>query len=90
MKDDVTIFAEGLSRGFGTVWSVREAGLSVRRGEIFGLVGPDGAGKSTMMRMLAGVLRPDAGRIFIAGVDIPKRRRKNSATCRSVSACTKI
>jgi ABC-2 type transport system ATP-binding protein len=70
MSDDITIFAEGLSRRFGTVWSVREAGLSVRRGEIFGLVGPDGAGKSTMMRMLAGVLPPDAGRIFIAGVDV--------------------
>jgi ABC-2 type transport system ATP-binding protein len=70
MKNDVTIFAEGLSRRFGTVWSVREAGLGVQRGEIFGLVGPDGAGKSTMMRMLAGVLPPDAGRIFIAGVDV--------------------
>jgi ABC-2 type transport system ATP-binding protein len=69
MSNDTTIFAEGLTRRFGTVCAVREARLSVQRGEIFGLVGPDGAGKSTMMRMLAGVLPPDAGRIFIAGVD---------------------
>ena len=64
------IFAAGLRRQFGPVCAVREVGLSVRRGEIFGLVGPDGAGKSTMMRMLAGVLAPDAGRIIIAGVDV--------------------
>ena len=70
MSDDTTIFAAGLTRRFGTVRAVREVGLNVRRGEIFGLVGPDGAGKSTMMRMLAGVLPPDAGRIIIAGVDV--------------------
>jgi ABC-2 type transport system ATP-binding protein len=70
MSDDTMIFAAGLTRHFGPVCAVHEAGLSVRRGEIFGLVGPDGAGKSTMMRMLAGVLPPDAGRITIAGVDV--------------------
>ncbi|HVE21535.1 MAG TPA: ABC transporter ATP-binding protein [Acidocella sp.] len=70
MSDDIAIFAAGLSRRFGTVCAVREVSLSVRRGEIFGLVGPDGAGKSTMMRMLAGVLPPDTGRIIIAGVDV--------------------
>ena len=43
---------------------------TVARGEIFGLVGPDGAGKTTIMRMLAGVLRPDAGEIRIEGIDV--------------------
>ena len=42
----------------------------MERGEIFGLVGPDGAGKTTTMRMLAGVLPPDAGSIFVDGVDV--------------------
>ncbi|HEY1857411.1 ABC transporter ATP-binding protein [Acidocella sp.] len=79
MSDDTTIFAAGLTRRFGTVCAVHEAGLNVRRGEIFGLVGPDGAGKTTMMRMLAGVLPPDAGRIIIAGVDVvadPERAKE--------------
>ena len=42
----------------------------MNRGEIFGLVGPDGAGKTTTMRMLAGVMRPDGGAIVIDGVDV--------------------
>ena len=40
------------------------------RGEIFGLVGPDGAGKTTTMRMLAGVMRPDGGAIVVDGIDV--------------------
>ena len=44
--------------------------FAVSRGEIFGLVGPDGAGKTTTMRMLAGVMQPDAGRILVDGVDV--------------------
>ena len=43
--------------------------FSVNRGEIFGLVGPDGAGKTATMRMLAGVMRPDGGAIVIDGID---------------------
>jgi ABC-2 type transport system ATP-binding protein len=67
---DIAVFADGLSRRFGPVEAVREASFAVARGEIFGLVGPDGAGKTTIMRMLAGVLPPDAGTIRLAGVDV--------------------
>jgi ABC-2 type transport system ATP-binding protein len=49
---------------------VQNVNFAVTRGEIFGLVGPDGAGKSTIMRMLAGVLRPDAGEIRLEGIDV--------------------
>src|SRR6202041_2441381 len=58
--------------------AVRGVDLAVMRGEIFGLVGPDGAGKSTIMRMLAGVLAPDAGAITLEGIDVvadPERAR---------------
>ena len=75
---DVTIFARGLGRRFGSVTAVCAVDFAVTRGEIFGLVGPDGAGKSTIMRMLAGVLRPDAGEIRLAGIDVvadPERAR---------------
>ncbi|EQD52116.1 ABC transporter, ATP-binding protein, partial [mine drainage metagenome] len=55
---------------FGPVHAVRGVEFSVGPGEIFGLVGPDGAGKTTTMRMLAGVLRPDAGAVTVDGVDV--------------------
>ncbi len=67
---EVAVLARGLVRRFGPVSAVRGIDLAVRRGEIFGLVGPDGAGKTTIMRMLAGVLRPDAGEIHLEGVDV--------------------
>ncbi len=66
----IAIDAEGLFRRFGSVEAVRGVSLKVEQGEIFGLVGPDGAGKTTIMRMLAGVLPPDAGAISLEGIDV--------------------
>jgi drug efflux transport system ATP-binding protein len=68
--DEVAVLARGLVRRFGPVAAVEGVDFAVRRGEIFGLVGPDGAGKTTIMRMLAGVLPPDAGEIRLAGIDV--------------------
>ncbi|KVD80410.1 multidrug ABC transporter ATP-binding protein [Burkholderia sp. ABCPW 14] len=65
-----TVRVEHVARRFGTLDAVRDVSFAVARGEIFGLVGPDGAGKTTLMRMLAGVLRPDAGRIELGGIDV--------------------
>ncbi|KVE35961.1 ABC transporter ATP-binding protein [Burkholderia sp. BDU5] len=65
-----TVRVEHVARRFGAVDAVRDVSFAVARGEIFGLVGPDGAGKTTLMRMLAGVLRPDAGRIELDGIDV--------------------
>lgn len=64
------VTANELSKRFTEIAAVNALSLLVNAGEIFGLVGPDGAGKTTTMRMLAGVLRPDAGRIVIDGVDV--------------------
>lgn len=64
------IRAARVSRAFGHVDAVMNLDLDIRTGEIFGLVGPDGAGKTTVMRMLAGVLLPDSGSIELAGVDV--------------------
>ncbi|MCS6842786.1 MAG: ABC transporter ATP-binding protein [Caldilineales bacterium] len=69
MDSDVVIQAERLTRRFGPVTAVNELSLAVRRGEIFGLVGPDGAGKTTAIRMLAGVMAPTGGRAAVAGFD---------------------
>ena len=66
------IHAQGLRRTFGEVVAVDQLDLDVAEGEIFGLVGPDGAGKSTTMRMLTGILTPDAGTAQVAGFDVAR------------------
>lgn len=66
----MAIRVHGLVRRFDTVQAVRGIDFDIQRGEIFGLVGPDGAGKTTIMRMLAGVLRPDAGTVELEGIDV--------------------
>lgn len=67
---DVAVRVEGLSRHFGSLTAVSGLDLTVSRGELFGLVGPDGAGKTTTLRMLAGVLRPSAGDAHLNGVSV--------------------
>jgi ABC-2 type transport system ATP-binding protein len=62
----------GLTKRFDKVIAVSDLTLSVGAGEIFGLVGPDGAGKTTTIRMMAGIMQPDAGEITIAGCDVIK------------------
>ena len=72
------IQAEGVCQSFGKKQVVREVSLRVRAGEIFGLVGPDGAGKTTTVRLIAGSMRPSAGEIRVAGFDMrraPERAR---------------
>ena len=64
------IRAEGLSRSFGDVTAVDRLTFSVPPGEIFGLVGPDGAGKTTTMRLLAAILAPTAGEAWVAGHNV--------------------
>ncbi|MFJ6327531.1 MULTISPECIES: ABC transporter ATP-binding protein [unclassified Rhizobium] len=67
---DTAVHVQGLVRRFGSLSAARDINLDIARGEIFGLVGPDGAGKTTIMRVLAGVLRPDAGTVTVEGVDV--------------------
>ncbi|UUZ59501.1 ATP-binding cassette domain-containing protein [Nocardioides sp. B-3] len=62
--------AEGLGKRYGGVQAVREAWVSMRPGEVRGLIGANGAGKSTFMKMLTGRARPDRGSIRIDGAAI--------------------
>jgi len=68
------IEVNGLTKRFGAlrgkITAVDRLSFRVQPGEIFGLVGPDGAGKTTAMRMLASVIRPDEGSIVIDGIDV--------------------
>jgi len=69
-RSQPAIIAEQLTKSFPGVQAVQGLSFEVRGGEIFGLVGPDGAGKTTTLRMLAGILPPDAGKASIAGFDV--------------------
>jgi ABC-2 type transport system ATP-binding protein len=66
----ILINTVNLSKSFGVTHAVDQLNLSVQSGEIFGLVGSDGAGKTTTLRLLVGALRPDAGSASICGFDI--------------------
>jgi ABC-2 type transport system ATP-binding protein len=61
-----------LSRRFGGLEAVSGLNLEIARGEVFGLVGPDGAGKTTTLRMICGLLDPSAGEVSVAGFDVGK------------------
>jgi len=64
------IVAEGLTKRFPGIVAVDHLSFDVHAAEIFGLVGPDGAGKTTTLRMLAGVMPPDEGKAIVAGSDV--------------------
>lgn len=66
------IRTRGLTRRFGTLAAVEDLTLDVAPGEIFGLVGPDGAGKTTTLRLLCGLLEPTAGEVTVAGCDVAR------------------
>jgi ABC-2 type transport system ATP-binding protein len=68
---DYAITADGLTRRFGAVLAVDQVRLAIPRGQIYGFLGPNGSGKSTTIRMLCGLLRPDAGTVTALGLRIP-------------------
>jgi ABC-2 type transport system ATP-binding protein len=67
MPGDVIIRATNLTRKFGELIAVDHLNLEIPRGEIFGLVGPDGAGKTTTLRLLCGLVDPTEGEAWVAG-----------------------
>ncbi len=72
MASSLSIQAEGLTKIFGTFTAVDHISFEVTKGEIFGFLGANGAGKTTAMRMLCGLLSPTSGKGIVAGFDIYK------------------
>ena len=70
MTGEILVVVERLSRRYGETRAVDAVSFTLERGQVLGFLGLNGAGKSTTMRMLAGVLAPDAGRIVINGADL--------------------
>ena len=79
VADPPLVRVEGLTRRFGTLTAVDGITFEVRRGEMFGLIGPDGAGKTTTLRTILGLLEPDSGRVATCGLDPLRQRRRLSS-----------
>ncbi len=71
---DTVISTRGLTKHFGSTTAVDDVDLDVRRGEVFGFLGPNGSGKTTTIRMLTGRLQPSAGTAQTLGLDMPRER----------------
>ena len=76
MEKRKEIDIKNLSKSFGRVKALDNVSLSVEKGELFGLIGPDGAEKSTLFNLLVTLLNPDSGRAEIAGLDLLQDYRK--------------
>ena len=72
IMSEMAIHAESLTKRFGNFTAVDNISFSVEKGEIFGFLGANGAGKTTAMRMLCGLSRPTSGKAVVAGIDIVK------------------
>src|SRR5512134_2974467 len=73
MMTNLLIDAKNLHKSFGELKAVENVSLQIAAGEIYGLDGSDGAGKTTTMRLLVGALKADAGEIHICGYDINRQ-----------------
>jgi ABC-type multidrug transport system ATPase subunit len=71
-----TVEIQNISKSYGDVKALRDVSFYVRQGELFGLIGPDGAGKTTLFRILNTLLLPDQGNATIRGLDVVKDFRK--------------
>jgi ABC-2 type transport system ATP-binding protein len=73
MASDDVVQTNDLRKHFGLIHAVDGVNLSVRRGEIYGLLGPNGSGKTTLIRLLLGLLRPTSGSIRLLGEEMPEK-----------------
>src|SRR5512137_2787698 len=69
MNEPLAIQAQGLTKSYGKVLALRGVDLDVPRGEIFGFLGPNGSGKTTTIRCLLDLIRPDGGTLRVLGLD---------------------
>ena len=70
--DEAAVWAEGLTRRFGAFTAVDAISFAVARGEVFGFLGANGAGKTTAIKMLTGLLAPTEGTAHVAGYDVAR------------------
>src|SRR5438034_364231 len=69
MEPPLAVMARGLTKSYGPVQALRGVDLEVRHGEVFGFLGPNGSGKTTSIRCLLDLIRPDSGVVRVLGLD---------------------
>ena len=69
-ESEYAVVVRGLRKSFGSLVAVEGLDLAIRRGEVFGLLGPNGSGKTTTIRMLCGLMEPTAGSATVVGFDV--------------------
>src|SRR6188508_1615152 len=79
-KNQLVIRTDKLTKRFGDFIAVKEISFEVYKGEIFGFLGANGAGKTTAMRMLCGLSRPTSGEATVAGFNVYKQQEKIKAS----------
>lgn len=72
MNSTYTVELKGVAKRYNEILAVNQIDLTIKTGEIFGLLGPNGSGKSTTMKMLLGLVQPDAGSVTVLGLDVQK------------------
>ena len=75
-SSNLAVAAEALTKKFDSVTAIDNLTLTIRKGEVIGLIGPDGAGKTTLLRLLLGLLTLDSGRIQVAGIEVHREPLK--------------
>ena len=70
MSEEIVLEAKSISKFFGTITALKDANLSLRSGEVLGVVGDNGAGKSTLMKVLSGLYNPSEGSIYFEGKEV--------------------
>ena len=71
------IEVNNISKYYGKVEALNNVSFSVKKGEVFGLIGPDGAGKTSMYRILCSLLLPDNGTAVVNGFDVVQQMKEN-------------
>jgi branched-chain amino acid transport system ATP-binding protein len=72
MSDEICLQVKGVSKSFGGVKAVNEVSLTLREGEILGIIGPNGSGKTTLINLITGFIKKDKGKVFFEGKEITK------------------
>ena len=72
MNSAYAVELKGVVKRYNEILAVNQVDLNINTGEIFGLLGPNGSGKSTTMKMLLGLVQPDAGSVTVLGTDVQR------------------
>jgi ABC-2 type transport system ATP-binding protein len=72
MSETFAVELKSIGKRYNEILAVDQVDLTIKTGEIFGLLGPNGSGKSTTLKMLLGLVQPDSGSVNVLGIDVQK------------------